>query len=172
MSMMDELNQHKIAIVIVAGVGIGLYLLMGSSSAASSSGASSGSSTASPSGTGYTNALNTQYQDQLMSQALSNQAQLQSESVAGATQIGLAQAQATMQGQNLQALAYTGGVIGSVLANQNNNQAMLYANQGSQLTGQGNVGLGQIGNTNISTNQHLPKGSFSYGPISGSGSNL
>lgn len=167
---MEQLNQHKVAIVIVAGVGIGLYLLTSKSGATSASGSSGSSSTGSGSATGgYTSALNQQYQNQLMSQALSNQAQLQSEAVAGATQIGLSQQQTARQGQNLMALAYTGNVIGSTLQNQNNNQAGLYASEAGNLAGQGSVGLGQIGNVNMSTNNEI---GGSGGSFSGFGMNI
>lgn len=168
MSVMEELNNHKVAIVIIAGVGIGLYLLTSKSGAAPASGTSSGAS--SGSGTGYTNSLNQQYQNQLMSQALSNQAQLQSESVAGATQVGLSQQRTARQGQNLAALTYTGLGIDQVLMNQNSNQAQLYSNQGAQLTGQGASAFNPIMHATISNNQMQQ--SFGTGSFSGFGMNI
>ena len=154
----ENLNKHKVLIIAVGGIAVGLYLLL--SKAPASSGSSTSSSSSTPSTAGYTAGLNTQYQDMLMSQALSNQAQLQSESVAGATQIGLAQQKTAQQANNLTALTVTGLGIDQTLQNQNNNQANLYGAQGAQLTGQGASAFVPVAYTTSSTNSSLPSGSI------------
>ncbi len=164
---MQAVRNHKVAIVVIGGVALGAYFLMSSGSGSSGS---SGSSSGSNSNSGYYNALNSQYQNMLMSQSLSNQAQAQSEATVAATQIGLAQQKTARQANNLTALAYTAAGIDQVLMNQNSNQAGLYAVQSESLAGLGSNAYGPLAKVNISSNELSQ--SYGTGSFSGFGMNI
>ena len=165
---MTWVEDHKVAIVIIGGVGIGLLLLFKSGSS-SSAGSTTSTGASSPTGT-YTSTLPSSYQYALAAQSLSNQAQAQSAATVAATQIGLAQQKTAQKTAGLTALTYTAMGIDSTLMNQNNNQAGLYANNANAMTGLNMSGMSKLNSAVIGSNQLSQ--SILSGRFSGFGMNI